>query len=132
MPRPSRSTLMSPRSAQSSLSHWTTLRPGMAAGSSGTTSSSRPAAITVAAVDVLDDLFSPVTTREVEVDVRPLAALLGEEALEEEVHADRIDGRDAERVADGAVGRRAASLTEDAALAGEADDVPHDQIGRAH
>ena len=42
MPRPSRSTLMMPRSAQSSLSHWMTVRPGMAAGSSGTTSSSRP------------------------------------------------------------------------------------------
>ena len=38
---------MMPRSAQSSLSHWTTTRPGMEAGSSGTTSSSRPAAITM-------------------------------------------------------------------------------------
>ena len=37
MPRPSRSTLMMPRSAQSSLSHWTTTRPGIVAGSSGTT-----------------------------------------------------------------------------------------------
>ena len=42
MPRPSRSTLMRPRSAQSSLSHWTTTRPGMDAGSSGTTESSWP------------------------------------------------------------------------------------------
>ena len=38
---------MIPRSAQSSLSHWMTTRPGMEAGSSGTTSSSRPAAITM-------------------------------------------------------------------------------------
>ena len=38
---------MIPRSAQSSLSHWTTTRPGMVAGSSGTTSSSRPAQITM-------------------------------------------------------------------------------------
>ena len=36
-----------PRSAQSSLSHCTTTRPGMLAGSSGTTSSRRPAAITM-------------------------------------------------------------------------------------
>ena len=36
-----------PRSAQSSLSHWTTTRPGMLAGSSGTTSSRRPAQITM-------------------------------------------------------------------------------------
>ena len=42
MPRPSRSTLTIPRSAQSSLSHCTTTRPGIDAGSSGTTSSSRP------------------------------------------------------------------------------------------
>ena len=47
MPRPSRSTLMMPRSAQSSLSHCMTTRPGIAAGSSGTTSSRRPAAITM-------------------------------------------------------------------------------------
>ena len=37
MPRPSRSTLMMPMSAQSSLSHCTTTRPGMLAFSSGTT-----------------------------------------------------------------------------------------------
>ena len=42
MPSPSRSTLMSPRSAQSSLSHCMTTRPGMVAGSSGTTESSWP------------------------------------------------------------------------------------------
>src|SRR5438093_125103 len=112
MPSPRRSTLMSPRSAQSSLSHWMTFRPGMAAGSSGTTSSSRPAAI---------------TAREIEVDVGPLATLLGEEALEEEFHADRVDRRDAERVADRAVGGGASTLHEDAALATEADDVPDDQ-----
>ena len=47
MPRPSRSILMMPRSAQSSLSHWTTRRPGIVAGSIGTTSSRRPAAITM-------------------------------------------------------------------------------------
>ena len=38
---------MMPRSAQSSLSHCTTTRPGMEAGSSGTTSSRRPAAMTM-------------------------------------------------------------------------------------
>src|SRR5213075_944595 len=85
------------------------------------------AALAIAAVDVLDDLLSPVAAREVEVDVGPLAALLGEEALEEEAHADRIDRRDAKRVADRAVGGRAAPLAEDASLAAEADDVPHDQ-----
>ena len=47
MPSPSRSTLMMPRSAQSSLSHCTTTRPGMVAGSSGTTESSWPWQITM-------------------------------------------------------------------------------------
>src|SRR2546427_8811102 len=85
------------------------------------------AALAVAAVDVLDDLFAAIAGGQIEVDVGPLAALLGEEALEEEAHADRIDRRDAERVADRAVGGRAAPLAEDAVLAAEADDVPHDQ-----
>src|SRR5207247_10097841 len=85
------------------------------------------AALAVAAVDVLDDRFPAIAGGQVEVDVGPLAALLGEEALEEEAHADRVDRRDAERVADRAVGGRAAPLAEDASLAAEADDVPHDQ-----
>ena len=87
----------------------------------------RGAARAVAAVDVLDDLLALVAGRQVEVDVGPLAALLGEEALEEQLHADGVDRRDAERVADRAVGGRAAALAEDAALAAEADDVPDDQ-----
>ena len=217
MPRPSRSTLMMPRSAQSSLSHWTTTRPGIVAGSSGTTSSSRPAAITMppecwprwrgrscicrtsstssrtrgaagstpAAASCVRDLvvrrrgtrsaeqlreprrpargeaehladlahgapravgddvrrhrraarrrsagrrtgspLPPVAAREIDVDVGPLAALLGEEALEEQLHADRIDRGDAERVADGAVGRRAAPLREDAAARGRSARCP--------
>ena len=212
---------MMPRSAQSSLSHWTTTRPGMEAGSSGTTESSWPwqttmppecwprwrgrscrpvrvrgsvwtrevveleacfveaaigdlrrgcdqpqprgeagdlveclhveaedladfargeaaavgddvgghggAALAVALVDVLDDAFALFAAGEVDIDVGPLAALFGEEALEQQVHADGVDGGDAERVADGAVGGGAASLAEDALLAAETDDVPDDQ-----
>ena len=203
---------MMPRSAQSSLSHCTTMRPGMLAGSSGTTSSSRPCAITmppecwpevarqvldlveqareetdppvlavepgareagcqrvvgvavleaahvlrqavdlverdlehladlargaavavgdhvgghrraggaVALVDVLDHPLAPLAARQVEVDVGPLATLLGEEALEQQLHADRVDGGDAEAVADRAVRRRAAALHQDALAAAE-------------
>ena len=47
MPRPNRSILMMPRSAQSSLSHCTMRRSIIVAGSMGTTSSRRPAAITI-------------------------------------------------------------------------------------
>jgi hypothetical protein len=81
----------------------------------------------VLGVDVLDDLLARVARREVQVDVGPLAALLREETLEEQLHADRIDGGDAERVADGAVGGRAAPLTQDPFFPRMARHVPHDQ-----
>ena len=221
MPRPSRSTLTMPMSAQSSLSHCTTTRPGMLAFSSGTTDRGAPwqitmppecwpevprqvlhllpelrevpdaraaahparpsascfasvssaslelevvhhlrqpvdlrrveaehlahfarrapaaigddvgrhrrAVLAVLLVDVLDDALAPIAARQIEIDVGPLAALFGQEALEQQLHADRIDGRDAEAVADGAVGRRAAALHEDVVLAAEVDDVPDDE-----
>ena len=37
MPRPSRSIFTSPAESRSSFSHWITVRPGMLAGSIGTT-----------------------------------------------------------------------------------------------
>ena len=42
-------------------------------------------------------------------------------------HADGIDGGDAERVADGAIGGRSAALHQNVLLAAEADQVPDDQ-----
>ncbi len=50
-----------------------------------------------------------------------------DETLEQEVVAFRIDRGDAEHVADGAVGGRTATLTEDVLAAGEADDRVHRQ-----
>ena len=81
----------------------------------------------VALVDVLDDPLAPVSARQVEVDVGPLAALLGEEALEEQLHPHRIDGRDPERIAHGAVGGRAPPLHQDVVAAAVLDQVPDDQ-----
>ena len=220
MPRPSRSTFTMPMSAQSSLSHCTTTRPGMVAGSSGTTESSCPwhttmppecwprwrgksctawqssknlrirrccrsrpasrnwrvervvgiavfpraheageaierfriererladfargrasaigddvrghgrAQFSVALVDVLNGALALVAAGQIEIDVRPFAALFGKKSLEEQIHSHRIDGGDAERVADGAVGRRAAPLHQNILLAAEANDVPDDQ-----
>ena len=60
-------------------------------------------------IDMLDDLFAPVVL-DVEIDVRRLGPLLGDKALEEQPHPHRIDGRDAERVADRRVGGGAAPL----------------------
>jgi len=80
----------------------------------------------VAPVDVLDDRLPPLAARQVEVDVRPLAAGLGEEPLEEQLHAHGIDGGDAERVADRAVGGRAPPLDQDVVGAAVLDDVVDD------
>ena len=78
-------------------------------------------------VDVLDHPLAPVAARQIEIDVGPLAALFRQEPLEQEIHPDRIDRRDAEAVAHGAVRRGAASLHEDVLLAAVVDDVPDDQ-----
>ena len=65
--------------------------------------------------------------RQVDVDVRPLAALLREKALEEQVHADRVHGGDAE------VGRRrcsrgrAAPCTRMSCWPAEVHHVPDDE-----
>ena len=81
----------------------------------------------IALVDILDDALAPIAAGQVDIDVGPFAALLGEEALEEQLHADRVDRRDAERIADRAVGGRAAPLRQNALLAAEFDDVPDDE-----
>ena len=78
-------------------------------------------------VHVLDHALAAVAARKVQVDVGPLATLLREEPLEQQLHPDRIDGRDAEAVANGAVGRRPAPLDEDVVLPAEIDDVPDDE-----
>ena len=77
----------------------------------------------VALVDVLQHLLAPLVL-EVDVDVRRLAPLRRDEALEEQPHADRVDGGDPEHVADGRVGGAAPPLAEDAALAGRSGPRP--------
>ena len=85
------------------------------------------AQLAVALVDILNGALALIAAGQIEIDVGPFAALFGKEALEEQIHADRIDGGDAERIADGAVGGRAASLHQNVVLAAEAHDVPDDQ-----
>src|SRR5215469_9423170 len=76
---------------------------------------------------MLDHALALIAARQIEIDVRHLAALLGEKALEEQLHPYGIDGSDAQRVADSAVCCRPASLYEDAFLLAEADDVPDNE-----
>ena len=80
-----------------------------------------------ALVDILDGALALIAAGQVDIDIGPLAALFGEEALEQQVHADRVDRGDSERIADRAVGGRAAALHQDVVLAAEAHDVPDDQ-----
>ena len=62
---------------------------------------------------------------EVDVDVGRLVAFLADEALEQHLHARRIDFGDVQRVADGRIGGRAPALAQDAFGARERDDVLH-------
>ena len=84
----------------------------------------RGAVAAVASVEVLDDLLAPLML-EIDVDVRRLAAVGRDEAGEKRVALLRVDGGDAEAVADGAVRGGAAALAEDALALREGDDVVH-------
>ena len=103
------------------------LARGRAAAIADDVSGHGSAEFAIALVDVLDDLFAMIAGGQIEIDVGPLAAVLAEETLEEQLHADRIDGGDFERVADGGVGGRAAALNEDAVMLAVADEVPDDE-----
>src|ERR1041385_6845171 len=48
----------------------------------------------IALVNVLNRLLALLAARQIEIDVGPLASLFRKKALEQQVHADRIDGRD--------------------------------------
>ena len=82
------------------------------------------------AVDPLDDVLAPLML-EIDVDVGRLVALVGQEALEQDVGLVGIHRRDAEAIAHGGIGGRAAALAKDAHLARLPDDLVHGQeVGR--
>ena len=84
----------------------------------------RRAEFAIALIDVLDRSLALVAAGQVKIDVRPLAALFGKKAFEEQIHADRIDRSDAQRIADNTVGSRAAPLHQNAFTPAELHDVP--------
>ncbi len=85
------------------------------------------------AVDVVDDLVATLGA-EIHVDVRHLPPVGVEEALEEEVVANRVGGGDVEGVADDGVTGAPAPRAVDAALPCPAHDVVHHQevVGETH
>ena len=76
----------------------------------------------VVLVDVLDHLLAPLVL-EIDIDVGRLAAIRGDEALEQQAAFARIDLGDAQAVADRRVRRRAAALAKNVLAAGVSDDV---------
>ena len=55
-----------------------------------------------------------VAGRQIEIDIRPLAAVFAQEALEKQFHAHGIDGSNFERITNCGVSRRPAPLHQDA------------------
>ncbi len=80
-----------------------------------------------ALVNVLYGLLAFVPAGQIDIDIRPLAALFAEEAFEEKVHAHGVHRGDSERVADRAIGSAAAALRQDVMLLAEAHNVPNDE-----
>ena len=75
----------------------------------------------------MNGAFTLIAAGKIHVDIGPLAALFGKESLEEQSHLYRIDGRDSQCIANGAVGGGAAALHEDVVLEAELDDVPDNE-----
>ena len=87
----------------------------------------RRAQFAIALIHVLNGAFTAVSAGQIEIDIRPLATFGGEETLKEQLHAHRINRRDAERIAHHAIRRRSAALHENALAPAELHDVPNDQ-----
>ena len=84
----------------------------------------------IGVVDPLHDDLAPLVL-EIDIDVRRLAAFLGDEALEQQVVALGVDGGDAQHIAHRGIGGGAPALAEDVLAPGEADDGVHGQeVGR--
>jgi hypothetical protein len=78
---------------------------------------------------MLNDFLAPFVL-EIDVDVGRLVSLPRDETLEQHFHAGRIDLGDAQAIADRGIGRRSSTLTQNAAAAGEVDEIVHgEEVG---
>src|SRR5260370_21389181 len=85
------------------------------------------AALSVSLIKILDGFLALVAAGKVEVDIRPFAALFRQEAFKQQIHPHRIDGGNAERVTNRAVGGRTSSLPHDADFPTQTNHVPDNQ-----
>ena len=79
----------------------------------------------IAAIDVLNHFLAALML-EIDIDVGWLLAFGGDEAFEQQIDLGRIDGGDAECIADSGIRRRSPALTQDLLFVGD----PHDVIDR--
>ena len=80
----------------------------------------------VAIVHVLQHALA-IAVCEVDVDIWRFCAPFAQKPLEQQLHANGIDGGDTEAVAHGGVGGGATALAENAFTSREAHDVPHNE-----
>ena len=85
------------------------------------------ATLAITTVNMLNHFFALVAAGQIEIDVGPFTAFFGKKTLEEQLHADGIDGGDAQRITNSAIGGRSAALDKNILLAAEADQIPDDQ-----
>src|SRR5215472_13610753 len=85
------------------------------------------ATLAVSLVQILDGFLALVAAGQIEIDVRPFAALFRQKTFEQQLHTHRIDCRNPQSVTDSAVGGRTSSLHQDAVLTAEANHVPDNQ-----
>src|SRR5215472_2989982 len=85
------------------------------------------AELAISLVNVLNRLFSLIAAAKVEIDVGPFAALFREKSFEKQLHANGINSCNPQRIANRAVGGRAAPLHENVFLSAEANNVPNNQ-----
>src|SRR5487761_430450 len=76
----------------------------------------------ILAIDVLDHLFASLVL-EIDIDVGRFVAIGADEALEQKIALRRIDGGNAEAIADGGIGSRAAALAENFLRVGETHQI---------
>src|SRR5689334_18125341 len=67
----------------------------------------------VATINFLNHAFTPVTTGQIEVNIRPAFAPFAEEALKDEMIAHRIDRSNSEAITNRTIGRAAPPLHHD-------------------
>src|SRR5207302_9828408 len=82
------------------------------------------AVFSVAAINFLNDRFTPIAAWKIEIDIGPAFPAFVQEPFENQIVAHRIDRRDAETITNRAIGGATATLHHDVVLAAKIDDVP--------